>query len=224
MDKKNTMLLTVIAVATLLVAVVGATFAYFSVSNPLEKGETTVTGTTATPGVVSLSSGSNTTATISAEDMDQKNKGNNVYITNANATHVAQTAGAGDLITFATISASKGSNNQTATYSCTGTITVDTAGTDMTLESGEGGNAFLQFKTVEGIEAITTDAIDLKDVSGWSSKPISFDITTDAPISVTGNVWVVNKSDAQTTSDLAGKTLSVKVTVTGLDCQLAAGD
>jgi hypothetical protein len=32
MDKKNTMLLTVIAVATLLVAVVGATFAYFSVA------------------------------------------------------------------------------------------------------------------------------------------------------------------------------------------------
>ncbi len=31
MDKKNTMLLTVIAVATLLVAVVGATFAYFSI-------------------------------------------------------------------------------------------------------------------------------------------------------------------------------------------------
>ena len=30
MDKKNTVLLTVIAVATLLVAVVGATFAYFS--------------------------------------------------------------------------------------------------------------------------------------------------------------------------------------------------
>ena len=32
MEKKNTMLLTVIAVATLLVAVVGATFAYFSLT------------------------------------------------------------------------------------------------------------------------------------------------------------------------------------------------
>ena len=31
-NKKNTILLTVIAVATLLVAVVGATFAYFSIS------------------------------------------------------------------------------------------------------------------------------------------------------------------------------------------------
>ena len=45
MDKKNTMLLTVIAVATLLVAVVGATFAFFSVTGQAQ-GETTVTANT----------------------------------------------------------------------------------------------------------------------------------------------------------------------------------
>lgn len=46
MEKKNTVLLTVIAIATLLVAVVGATFAYFSASvTSTEK--TTVTATTA---------------------------------------------------------------------------------------------------------------------------------------------------------------------------------
>ena len=38
MDKKNTMLLTVIAVATLLVAVVGATFAYFAGTQELGAG------------------------------------------------------------------------------------------------------------------------------------------------------------------------------------------
>ena len=37
MDKKNTLLLTVIAIATLLVAVVGATFAYFSAQTGTEK-------------------------------------------------------------------------------------------------------------------------------------------------------------------------------------------
>lgn len=54
MDKKNTLLLTVIAVATLLVAVVGATFAYFNVtgnSNNLtptvqKHGTVTLTGNT----------------------------------------------------------------------------------------------------------------------------------------------------------------------------------
>ena len=43
MDKKNTVLLTVIAVATLLVAVVGATFAYFSANvSEVNKTETTL--------------------------------------------------------------------------------------------------------------------------------------------------------------------------------------
>ena len=45
MEKKNTILLTVIAVATLLVAVVGATFAYFTATNSTsgEGGTTDVT-------------------------------------------------------------------------------------------------------------------------------------------------------------------------------------
>lgn len=54
MEKKNTMLLTVIAVATLLVAVVGATFAFFSLQ---------VTGTSGTNGTVTAAKVG--TATIS---------------------------------------------------------------------------------------------------------------------------------------------------------------
>ena len=46
MEKKNTMLLTVIAVATLLVAVVGATFAYYSVTSENTSASRTVTTTT----------------------------------------------------------------------------------------------------------------------------------------------------------------------------------
>lgn len=46
MDKKNMILLTVIAVATLLIAVVGATFAYFTASTNLTSGNQTSTATT----------------------------------------------------------------------------------------------------------------------------------------------------------------------------------
>ena len=52
MDKKNTMLLTVIAIATLLVAVVGATFAYFSVT---ATNNATATTATALPSSVLVS-------------------------------------------------------------------------------------------------------------------------------------------------------------------------
>ena len=77
MDKKNTMLLTVIAVATLLVAVVGATFAYFSIVQQGGSGssQTTFTGdmadvgnygtTTLNPMITNLK------LTLSAADMSQ---------------------------------------------------------------------------------------------------------------------------------------------------------
>ena len=55
MEKKNTILLTVIAVATLLVAVVGATFAYFTASTTTGRGTGTVqTGETTSLGSTSL--------------------------------------------------------------------------------------------------------------------------------------------------------------------------
>lgn len=55
MEKKNTILLTVIAVATLLVAVVGATFAYFTATTQTGDGTgTTATQTTVNTGGTSL--------------------------------------------------------------------------------------------------------------------------------------------------------------------------
>ena len=47
MEKKNMVLLTVIAVATLLVAVVGATFAYFTATSTTTGNETTTSAKTA---------------------------------------------------------------------------------------------------------------------------------------------------------------------------------
>ena len=54
MERKNTMLLTVIAVATLLVAVVGATFAYYSVTGTNTSTTNTVSTTTQKVGTVTL--------------------------------------------------------------------------------------------------------------------------------------------------------------------------
>lgn len=62
MEKKNTILLTVIAVATLLVAVVGATFAYFTATSTAgDPNDTASTGTTTTVGGVNIAMTSATT-------------------------------------------------------------------------------------------------------------------------------------------------------------------
>ncbi len=66
------MLLTVIAVATLLVAVVGATFAYFSLTVSGDSVTTQATATTGKLPVITLAQGQNTLGmTVTAEDMDK---------------------------------------------------------------------------------------------------------------------------------------------------------
>ena len=78
MDKKNTMLLTVIAVATLLVAVVGATFAFFAIQATSESNaKATITGSTENANVGSVALTGNTTLklNLTAENMSKANPG-----------------------------------------------------------------------------------------------------------------------------------------------------
>ena len=83
MDKKNTMLLTVIAVATLLVAVVGATFAYFAIStgDSTNTSKTTVTGSTegTNVGSVALQGNEDLTMKLTAADMASANQTHTFY-------------------------------------------------------------------------------------------------------------------------------------------------
>lgn len=81
MDKKNTMLLTVIAVATLLVAVVGATFAYFTANNTVS-GTTNVTTSTETLGAVVVSNPTSAMyLKLNAAQMAPDAKNNSYYAT-----------------------------------------------------------------------------------------------------------------------------------------------
>ena len=82
MEKKNTMLLTVIAVATLLVAVVGATFAYFSIT-ATGTGETSATISAQKIGTATISTvEDNKTLTLSltADDMAFSNANTKYFL------------------------------------------------------------------------------------------------------------------------------------------------
>ncbi|MFI3260343.1 MAG: hypothetical protein R3Y13_01345 [bacterium] len=75
MERKNTMLLTVIAIATLLVAVVGATFAYFTAAGTLTAASTV---TVATESLNSATSGAEAlNMTIALADMLEANSTDN---------------------------------------------------------------------------------------------------------------------------------------------------
>ncbi len=137
------MLLTVIAVATLLVAVVGATFAYFS----LTVGGTTAT-TTATAGtgklpVITLAQGENTLGmTVTAEDMDKTN------VSSADKSMWANTSGAGggsssggvwsnDRQNVAIAKLSATNIDDEVTYTCQFTMTITVASSN-----GEDANMY----------------------------------------------------------------------------------
>lgn len=85
MEKKNTMLLTVIAVATLLVAVVGATFAYFSVQSSADSTGATVKGKASATGQITATTKlTNLNLALLGTDMDESKKGTTYYGTTAN--------------------------------------------------------------------------------------------------------------------------------------------
>ncbi len=86
MDRKNTILLTVIAIATLLVAVVGATFAYFSaVNGGMGRSAVEVKTQVLTPIIVNAEN--KIALTASSENMIQEigNNDKSVYSENASA-------------------------------------------------------------------------------------------------------------------------------------------
>ena len=98
MEKKNTVLLTVIAIATLLVAVVGATFAYFGASTT-NTASSTVKVETKPADVFNATGGSTVSLTVNASDMQQADGDDGFNVkkegTASNAITVSLTAGSG---------------------------------------------------------------------------------------------------------------------------------
>ena len=161
MDKKNTMLLTVIAVATLLVAVVGATFAYFTASTSSEGvTNTTVSGqVSGNPG--SLTATTKTAAlhmnlTLAHMQKTPESMGN-YYATVADETST-KTEATHELVTFTSADGSANAN-----YECKYTFTVQATGvqnvtdTDGTVKlTGTSGITFDPTTTTFDLKALAT--------------------------------------------------------------------
>ena len=94
MEKKNTILLTVIAVATLLVAVVGATFAYFTATNTAAGDSDTATVTTETVSAI------NVTSQASKEAYLEYPGGVSVLAAGVNVSKTAASAGSTSTISY----------------------------------------------------------------------------------------------------------------------------
>lgn len=226
MDRKNTMLLTVIAVATLLVAVVGATFAYFSITGTNSSGTTVITTTTGSVGTVTLTS-PNTALKINltATDMAQNLGGTISYysvLASSTDNYLTTDSGALQQVLLATV---VDSNTETE-YKCTGSVKVVLASTktgSTALENiveGDGELVFggvlagtskklTEIKTTEGGTTTYETTINNVEFTGLKSG-----VTKD----VTAYLKINNTAAAQ--DYLQGETLTVTITAPTFACEV----
>lgn len=214
-DKKNTMILTIVAVATLLVAVIGASFAYFSLSVG-GTASTTANVTTANPGNITIDGTEETISLhVTAANMSLANAGKTYYATESGSVSETDTP-----ITIATAKLTGGDAN--ASYTCDYTIEVKST---TQLTNVKNGDIFIKFAG----DGISTDGtIDLSTLtqSGSSGyiKNVNGKFTlegAEANKDLKASLYIVNKNgDAGDQNYLAGQTISITITVTGKTCQI----
>ncbi len=167
--KRNTIVLTIIAIATLVVAVVGATFAYYSVETRDTTSKTTFTGTNNPIGAITLTTPvTDLQMTITPTDMSGTFTQKKFYAlvpgtaTEAPSTSVGQYAKSKKKHEIAKASL-VGGNNETA-YTCTAKLNVTTSGEMASALLS--GDAFLYLEaanaTIEGSSNLTT--LDLSTI------------------------------------------------------------
>ena len=187
MDKKNTMLLTVIAVATLLVAVVGATFAWYNVTSENTSASRTVTTTTPKVGSVALTSaGTDLYLNITGDQMADTATAKRAYYHTTTDAAAVTTAAPSSVANFAVT----GSDNAT-TYSCTFDLAITTTGAPANLTEGD-AKVTLSLGTATGAtptfgNTLPLTAIDLTDTTatgGYTVSGITYTVTGNSSIDI----------------------------------------
>ncbi len=213
MESKNTMLLTVIAIATLLVAVVGATFAYFT-STQIDSGRSVLTVQTHSVDQITAN-GTNVTLTVNQEDMLKENAKNDY------SAHTPDPEVIGDVSISTTLGSAGGVNTCTFDLIYTPTVIyvksedntsnlkefvviVEGSATDGVLQGGEqaeidltGANSITQLAT--GVKLIVTGEEDKTGTATFTIIPRYYNLD-------------LNQSENQ------GKTFGGNVTITNLEC------
>ena len=222
MDKKNTMLLTVIAVATLLVAVVGATFAYFSVSVNNTENKTTVTGSTGKiPTITMTNENQNMYLNVSAAEMDKNSENKKYYaVTTAECqgnTSCNKTT-QNDVDIFK-LSITQGDND--TKYACTGDIKITAAGNmiidNESLTTGDVSIVLTGLTDENGTTSI--DLASLKETANTKTENISYNITGNVDKTIKAYVMIEN-SERSEQNYLAGKTLNITIAAENVQCSV----
>lgn len=210
MDKKNTMLLTVIAVATLLVAVVGATFAYFSVSATTNSSSAAVTTKAQAVGTVAVANTNALYLNLTADQMAETLAGSKYY---AQATNIASSTEVAAPVAVATFTAEDVADTD-VTYTCTFNYTISN-------ETDADANA-VAVLTNDGVVTLTTssDKLTLTSTSyklgGSQSGTGELIITDNSTATISAVAYLENTDEPQ--DGLAGKSVTTTFAISDFAC------
>lgn len=230
MEKKNTMLLTVIAVATLLVAVVGATFAYYSVVTSNNAETRTVSATTPKLGTVSLTSLENDLyLTVSGDQMANTNAARTTYYHQESA-NVYVDADSSRWTKLAKLTVANGEDD--TTYSCKFDYSISTNGTMTQVTSGEPATRVLsaddakfklRYTKISGKNNVTE--FTLPYIENYQSITTSIDNPLTGTVNFKITADAVYDIEAQATFNtdreqnlLANKSMATSITFNNLRC------
>lgn len=210
MDKKNTMLLTVIAVATLLVAVVGATFAYFSVTGETTNATSAVDVSVENVGSVALNGGGDFDLTVTAAQM-------------ANLGETKTYGGSAVKVATATLDG----GDQGVKYSCSFNLNVDTTNTTMTGLKATDGGVDLTFGpnvTVDPSTGFVAGTAKSPETITAGDYTVNFDITRSGEAAqvvdlITIGATIINdKDDSTQATRLGGGVIDYDFTISAFEC------
>ena len=208
MEFKKVMAPTIVAIVTLVVMTVGATYAFFTVSPTNSFGTKTVTATTPDLGTVALSAGDSLTMTLTAADMMAKSADTTYY---ASKTGKATTA--------TTVDIGKATATGAETFSCSYSLTFDDNANSLY-------DAFQSMGTKSTGQIVLTvngTAYDFNTASLFP-KTITGTLTgvkDGTPKTITAQLKLVNKKDVDQTA-LANKTITVSLKVNSFSCSATA--
>ncbi len=218
-NKSKLLIGTLVAVITLLVVVIGATYAFFSLNVSGDTTNINVDIETGNADVVTIQQGAeNIHINLAVSDMTENNPNKVYYATNTDDNYkLTEEDGT---LTFATIT---GTNKEKSDCTAKVTITMDTSKDSMgkALQKGDAILYITSGKTEE-----TIDLYDLlsEEIPASVTKEIEVELSVSesAEASITGYLKVNNTESDQ--SYLAGKTLNITITVNNLACGGAKGN
>ncbi len=220
-NKKKQKVMLLIGLVTLLIAVLGATYAYFQINTNNESSNTNITGSTPPKSLVTLKGvTSNLHLNISASDMSLANANKEYYATDVEAKSYEDNETDGTK-TIASVELTGG--EATTKYSCTAKLTVskvtEEENADTMIEVLQPGDMILQFKG-----NIISEKLDLSELKTTGSKEynLKFKVTGNTPEEIQAYIKLVNKEEQQ--NYLAGKKLNIDINTSDLKCEIFIPD